>query len=325
MYANQQMEQLNREQLASLQLDCLKKQLRWAQEKSVFYRAHFARAGVSYEQLKTLADLHRFPFLEHDAPWHGSRLDFLTMPFSSLLRYALVREPSREFATFYTNGDIAHNVEMMARALVAAGVHCASVAAVLGDLADSRLLDVQYALEALGATVVPMGTDYRQWLLLMEQIGADTLVAPQPLVMQLIIHLQAAGKDISDYALARVLCINVNSIQNPMQRHIEARTKLPVCNLYAPTELGTAGLLYSCEAGRGQHIAEDYFYPELIAFGSDTPVTENNQMGELVITTLRAEAMPLIRYRTGQAVSLTDAPCACGRTLARVLTPFSAV
>ena len=324
MYANQQMEQLNREHLEALQLDLLKKQLRWAEEKSVFYRAHFARAGVSHEMVQSLADLRRFPFLERDVLWRESRLDFLTVPFSSLLRYAALREPSREFAAFYTNGDIAHNVEMMARALVAAGVHRASVVALLGDLSDSRLLDAQYAIEVLGATSVLMGTDYRQWLLLMEEIGADTLIAPQPLIMQLIIHLQAAGRDMADYSLARVLCMNVDGIQNPMQRHIEGRTRLSVYNLYAPAELGTSGLLCPCGAGSGQHIQEDYFYPELIAFGSDVPVTEKHQMGELVVTTLQAEAMPLIRYRTGQAVRLTDEPCACGRSFMRALTPFNA-
>ncbi|ERL25273.1 phenylacetate--CoA ligase family protein [Mitsuokella sp. oral taxon 131] len=324
MYANPEMEQCAKTRLKELQLERLKRQLRWAQEKSVFYRERFARANVSYEAVETLSDLRKIPFLERDALWQENRLDFLTIPFSGLLRYGVMHEASREFAAFYTNGDIAHNVEMMTRALVAAGVHRASVVALFGDLADSRLLDIHYALEVLGATVIPMGTDYRQWLSRMDQVRADTFVAPRPLLMRLIIHLQAAGMDIAEYACARVLCLNTDAIQNPMQHHIEGRTKIPVYNLYAPMELGMAGLLYACETRAGQHIQEDYFYPEIIAFGRDAPVTDKNQMGELVVTSLAAEAMPLIRYRTGQAVSLADEPCRCGRTLRCIRTPFAA-
>ena len=84
-----------------------------------------------------------------------------------------------------------------------------------------------------------------------------------------------------------------------------------------------AGMLFQCEEHMGQHLQEDYFYPEIIEFNSDRPIQEDNRMGELVVTTLAAEAMPLIRYRTGQAVSRITATCGCGRTLMRVATPFS--
>ena len=107
---------------------------------------------------------------------------------------------------FYTNGDVAKNVEMMTRALVATGVNQTSVVAIQGDMADSRLMDIQYALEMLGATVVNMGTDYRQWLRFMELISMDTIVSTPQLIMQLIIQLQATGKNIADYPLNRVIC-----------------------------------------------------------------------------------------------------------------------
>ena len=73
----------------------------------------------------------------------------------------------------------------------------------------------------------------------------------------------------------------------------------------------------------GQHVAEDAFFAEIIAFGSDKEIKEDHRMGELVITTLINEAMPLIRYRTGQAVSKTIEECECGRTFMRIATPFS--
>jgi phenylacetate-CoA ligase len=323
MYANQHIEQMDRESMREMQLGLLQKQLRWAEEKSFFYQQSFAKAGVKAEEVKSLEDLRRFPFL-HTSDLHQiDSLDILTLPISGIMRFNHMQQMTGELLKLYTNGDIAHNVEMMTRCLVGTGINSTSVVALQGDLSDSRLLDVQYALEMIGATVVPMGVDYRQWLRLMELVTMDTIVTTPQLIMQLVIQLQAQGKNIVDFPLHQIICMNPTGIQNPMQRHIQDRTRAKVFNLYSSAELGTAGMLFQCEARSGQHIQEDFFYPEIIAFNSDMPVTDPHQMGELVVTSLQAEAMPLIRYRTGQAVSMIEETCSCGRTLRRVNTPFS--
>ena len=309
--------------MRELQLGLLQKQLRWAEEKSFFYQQSFAKAGVKAEEVKSLEDLRRFPFL-HTSDLHQiDSLDILTLPISGILRFNHMQQMTGELLKLYTNGDIAHNVEMMTRCLVGTGINSTSVVALQGDLSDSRLLDVQYALEMIGATVVPMGVDYRQWLRLMELVSMDTIVTTPQLIMQLVIQLQAQGKNIVDFPLNQIICMNPTGIQNPMQRHIQDRTRAKVFNLYSSAELGTAGMLFQCEARSGQHIQEDFFYPEIIAFNSDMPVTDPHQMGELVVTSLQAEAMPLIRYRTGQAVMMETDTCDCGRTLHRVTTPFT--
>ena len=81
--------------------------------------------------------------------------------------------------------------------------------------------------------------------------------------------------------------------------------------------------MFQCEAQQGQHVQEDLWYPEIVAFGGNDPVEGDNSMGELVLTSLCAEALPLFRFRTGQAVSLRREPCSCGRTFVRVSTPFT--
>jgi phenylacetate-CoA ligase len=323
MFAHPQIEQMAREQLQAKQLEKLQKQLRWAQEKSRFYQEHFAQAGADWQSVETLADLRKMPFLTDTDLYRTDSLDMLTLPLTSVLRYACMEEESGDFTHLYTNGDIAHNVEMMARTLVSTGVNQTSSIGLLCDLSDSRFQDVQYAAEFVGAAVVPMSLEYRHWLRLIEHVSIDTLIGTPQLVLQLIIQLQAAGKDIAHYPLTRVICMNPQGIQNPMARHIHERTKAEVYTIYAPAALGAAGLLYPCEGHEGQHLQEDHYYAELIAFNSDEPVTDPHQMGELVVTTLDAEAMPLIRYRTGQAVSFDTSPCSCGRTLLRVKTPFS--
>ena len=323
MYANAHVEQMNREELQALQLERLQRVVKWAYSKSHFYQQSFQKAGVKPEDIRELGDIQKFPFLTAAALHRIDALDILTTPLSSVLRFNHMMEVTGEVTKLYTNGDIGHNVDMMTRCLVAAEVTNASVVGLQGELSDSRVLDVQYALEHIGATVVPFGSDYRHWLRLMEIVGMDTLISTPQLIMQLIIQLQATGKNIIDYPITKVICLNTTNIQNPLQQHIQERTRTKVYNFYAPPEIGTAGMLYQCEEHSGQHVQEDFFYVEILKFDSAEPIFEDDRMGELVVTTLAAEAMPLIRYRTGQAVRRMGDACQCGRTLIRVATPFT--
>jgi len=323
MYANARVEQMNREDLQALQWERLQRVVKWAYEKSAFYQQFYQKAGVTPDDIRTPEDIQKLPFLTHASLRCVDALDFLTTPLSSILRFCHMMEVTGEVTKFYTNGDIAHNVDMMTRCLLAADVTNASVVGLQGDLSDSRIMDVQYALEHIGATVVPFGEDYRHWLRLMEIVGMDTLISTPQLIMQLIIQLQATGKNIIDYPTTKIICLNTTNIQNPLQQHIQERTRTKVFNLYAPPEIGCAGMLYQCEKHLGQHVQEDFFYTEILKFDSAEPILEEERMGELVITTLGAEAMPLIRYRTGQAVRRMSGSCPCGRTLMRIATPFT--
>ena len=323
MIANAKIEQMNRADLKALQLERLQKLVAWVAEKSFFYQEKFQAAGIRPGDIQSLEDVEKLPFLTLSELHQVEAMNLLTLPLSSILRFNYVQESSGELTKLYTNGDVAHNVEMMTRCLVAAGIHKASVVGLQGEMSDSRLLDIQYALEVVGATTVPLGMGYKHWLRLLEIVGIDTLISTPQLIMQLIIQLQAAGKNIVDYPISRILCLNLANIQNPLQQHIQERTHTKVFNLYAPPEIGAAGMLFQCSAHMGQHVQEDYFYTEIIEFSSGKPVQEDNRMGELVVTTLAAEAMPLIRYRTGQAVSRITDTCECGRTLMRIATPFS--
>ena len=323
MYANQQVEQIGRDTLVELQTERLKKTLHWALEKSQFYKRKFSKAGVSPERFSSLEDVRRLPFTYGDELIRTSPYDFLTMPLSSVLRVAQVGQPN-SLLKMYSNGDIAHHVEMMTRVLVAAGVTQASVAGILGDLSDSRLMDIQYAMELIGTTVVLLGTDMRRAAALMEQSGLSVLISDPRLIMQFVVNQQAAQDAQQTAALTKVICLE-ESMQNPMRGYIEKRIGAKVYNLFGSAGLGCAGMMFPCQERLGHHIQEDYFYPEIIEFGSSQPIETAGQVGELVFTTLAAEAMPLIRYRTGQAVMRIDEPCSCGRTLMRIATPMEYV
>ena len=320
MLANPQMEKINSDSLKALQLERLQKTLKWAHSKSSFYKQKFDEAGITPDHLKDLSDIVKIPFTSKKELQMTPAMELLTLPLSGVARISLWEHP-QQMIHMYTANDIAANIEMTSRVLTASGISRASIVGVLGDMADSGLTDSQQALELLGATAVPLSTDYERILELMKVSSMDTLIGSARRILRLVIQLQASGIEITDFPLRKIICLN-ESFQNPLKMHIEKRTGTEVYDLFSSSEFGCIGMVYQCECHIGQHLQQDYFYPEVIAFGSDEVVTDVNQMGELVITTLTAEAMPIIRLRTGQAVMRIDEPCSCGRTFLRITTPM---
>ena len=324
MYANEQQEKMNHADIETLQLERLKKMVAWAYEKSEFYRRSFDESGIKPKDIETLADIQKLPFLTLEEINRTDAQDFLTLPLSGIVRINHIDEQGGGIATkFYTKGDIVQNVELMTRCLVASGINRTSVVGLQGDLSDGKFLDILYALESIGATVISLGTDYRHWLKILENFNIDTLISTPQLVMQLIIQLQATWKNIIDYNIEKIICVNVNNIQNPLQQHIESRAGTVVFNLFAPPEIGSASMMFQCSNESGHHIQEDHYLAEIVKFNDNKVIEEYDHMGELVITTLTAQAMPLIRYRTGQAVRRMSEKCSCGRTFTRIATPYT--
>ena len=312
MYANPSMEQSAPEALRAVQLTRLKKMLSWAREKSPFYQNKFRACHVEEIEIASLEEIERLPFTTLEELQQIPAADFLTLPYSSLVRISLWEHP-HHMIRMYTAGDVAVHVEMMARVLTAAGVHRASVVGILGDMADSGLMDAQYALELLGAAAIPLSTEYERVIRLLDEVGIDTIIGSSRRVLRLLVQAQAAGRDIAEYPVGKI------------KNHLETRTNTRVYNLFSSAEFGCLGMLYPCSAHAGQHLQEDYFYPEIVAFGGNEVVREPGRMGELVVTTLAAEAMPIIRGRTGQTVMREAEPCPCGRTLLRLTTPLGSI
>lgn len=320
MLANPQMEQLDSESLKALQLERLKKTLKWAYSKSSFYQNKFKQCGITPDCLQSLKNIEDFPFTSIKELQQTSVMELLTLPFSGISRISMWEHPQRVIH-MYTANDIAANIEMTSRVLIAAGLTRGSVVGLLGDMADSGLMDAQQALELFGATAVPLSTDYDRTIKLMETAHVDTMIGSARRILRLLIQMQAGEKEISDFPLRKMICLN-ETLQNPLKLHIEKRTGTEVYNLFSSAEFGCIGMVFQCEGHIGQHLQQDYFYPEVVAFGSNEIITDVNRMGELVLTTLTAEAMPLVRCRTGQAVMQINEPCSCGRTSMRIITPM---
>ncbi|MBR2733383.1 MAG: phenylacetate--CoA ligase family protein, partial [Selenomonadaceae bacterium] len=226
---------ISRSELEILQLERLKKIVAWAYERSVFYRRTFQSRGVVPDDIRTLADVRRLPFVTTEELHSVDALDFLTLPLSSIIRI----NRRDEFTNLYTKGDIRANVEMMIRALMAADVLRGSIAGILGDFADSRFLDVLYALESIGATVVPLGTDCRRWSDMIELFSLDTLISTPQLIMQL--------QKSFELPFTKIISLNTSTIGNDLQ----TRTSAKVFSLFAPPEVGHAGMMYRCADAAG--------------------------------------------------------------------------
>ena len=319
MIANPAIEQMSREDMSELQLKKLQKSIEWAMEKSAFYYRKFTDAGISSKDIKSLEDIAKLPFTTLDELQNVSIYNLLTLPLSAVLRISRLGY-NNSFIKMYTNGDLAYQIEMMTRVLVAQGLSSAAVAGLLGEASDSRLMDVQYALENMGVTVVLLGNNPENIRELMTTCHVDVLISDFKQVMQLVVMLQASNISADDLFLPKIICME-EGLQNPNHVYIKQRLQAETAMVYNSPALGCGGIMFPCQEGEGFHIQEDYFYPEVVEYGTDRVITESHKAGELVLTPLAAEAMPIFRYRTGQVVMRLDAPCPCGRTLTRLANP----
>lgn len=319
MIANPAIEQMSREDMSELQLRKLQKRIEWAMEKSAFYYRKFTDAGVGSKDIKSLEDMAKLPFTTLDELQNVSIYNLLTLPLSGVLRISRLGY-NNSFIKMYTSGDLAYQIEMMTRVLVAQGLNSAAVAGLLGEASDSRLMDVQYALENMGVTVVLLGNNPENIRELMTTCHVDVLISDFKQVMQLVVMLQANNISADDLFLPKIICME-EGLQNPNHFYIEQRLQAETAMVYNSPALGCGGIMFPCQEGEGFHIQEDYFYPEVVEYGTDRVITEPHKAGELVLTPLAAEAMPIFRYRTGQVVMRLDEPCPCGRTLTRLTNP----
>lgn len=319
MIANPAIEQMSREDMSELQLKKLQKRIEWAMEKSAFYYRKFTDAGISSKDIKSLEDMAKLPFTTLDELQNVSIYNLLTLPLSAVLRISRLGY-NNSFIKMYTNGDLAYQIEMMTRVLVAQGLNSAAVAGLLGEASDSRLMDVQYALENMGVTVVLLGNNPENIRELMTTCHVDVLISDFKQVMQLVVMLQANNISADDLFLPKIICME-EGLQNPNHFYMEQRLQAETAMVYNSPALGCGGIMFPCQEGEGFHIQEDYFYPEVVEYGTDRVITEPHKAGELVLTPLASEAMPIFRYRTGQVVMRLDEPCPCGRTLTRLTNP----
>jgi phenylacetate-CoA ligase len=215
----------------------------------------------------------------------------------------------------YTRGDIAAWADCCARALAAAGAGPGSVVHVAyGYGLFTGGLGLHYGAERLGCTVVPAsgGNTPRQAQLL-EDLGAEILCCTPSYALAIADHVSEPAR-----LSLRAGVFGAEPWTEGLREAVETALGLTALDIYGLSEVMGPGVSAECSEGRdGAHVNEDHFLVEVVDSESGE-LLQDGEVGELVFTTLTKEALPLLRYRTGDLASLTREPCACGRTFARM-------
>ena len=308
------------ERLAALQLAGLRSTVRNAYEHVPMQRARLDAAGITPEDILTVDDVQRLPFtLKADLRDH--------YPFGMFARgndqlarlHASSGTTGKPTVVGYTRRDLDDWANLMARSLSAAGARPDDVVHnAYGYGLFTGGLGAHYGAERLGAVVVPMsgGSTERQVALIMD-FRARVLCATPSYALAIAEVAEAQGVNLRSGTLA-VGLFGAEPWSQAMRTEIEMRLGLKAIDIYGLSEIMGPGVACECECQAGLHGWEDHFLFETIDPDSGAAVPEG-EAGELVITTLRKQALPMLRYRTRDITRLTHAPCDCGRTHVRIL------
>jgi phenylacetate-CoA ligase len=271
------------------------------------------------EDIRTLEDVRELPFtLKTDLREHYP-FGMFARPRESLARlHASSGTTGKPTVVGYTARDLDTWADLMARSMACAGVRAGDVVHnAYGYGLFTGGLGAHYGAERLGATVVPMsgGATERQ-VLLIQDFGARVLCATPSYALNIAEVAEREGVDLRASSL-EIGLFGAEPWSEGLRREIEARLGLTAIDVYGLSEIMGPGVAVECEAQDGLHAWEDHFLFEIIDPDSGQPVPEG-AAGELVITTLTKQALPMIRYRTRDITRATTARCACGRTHLRL-------
>ena len=314
-------ESMKRDDLAALQLARLRQTLDLAYNKVPHVRKKFEAANVVPEHLNSLADIVRFPFATKADLRDTYPFGLFAVPREQIVRlHASSGTTGKATVVGYTRGDMETWTDLMARSLACAGAQP-------GDVVHNGYgyglftggLGAHYGAERLGCTVVPVsgGMTERQ-VTLMGDFGAHVLCATPSYALNIAEVAETMGVDMRKLPL-RVGVFGAEPWSDAMRRDLEAKLGIKAVDLYGLSEIIGPGVACECHVSQnGLHGWEDHFLFEVVDPKTLEPVKDGDP-GELVITTLTKEALPMVRYRTRDITRLERAPCDCGRTHVRIM------
>ena len=318
---NPEAETMSRHERAVLQGECLRKQVERAYERVQFYRQAFEQHGVHPRDIQAIEDIERLPFTMKEDFRTTYPYGLFAVPLSEVIRlHASSGTTGKPVVGGYTRADLAMWGEVMARTFAAGGVTANDVFQnFYGYGLFTGGLGAHIGAEEIGATVIPMsGGLTRRQLLLMEDLGA-TVIAGTPSYTLVVAEIAAEeGIDLRSRMKVSAGFFGAEPWTEGMRREIEERFGLEAFDIYGLTEVIGPGVAAECQQHDGLHVNEDHFFPEIIDPETGTQLPDG-EVGELVLTCLTREALPLLRYRTRDLVALVREPCACGRTSVRMM------
>jgi phenylacetate-CoA ligase len=288
------------DELRALQLQRLKASVQLAWDKVPHYRAKFTAAGVHPDDLKTLADLARFPFTGKADLRDTYPFGMFAVPREQVARiHASSGTTGKPTVVGYTARDIDNWALLVARSIRASGARAGDMVHVsYGYGLFTGGLGAHYGAEKLGLTVVPFGGGQTErQVQLIRDFGPHIIMVTPSYMLAIADEFERQGVHPRDCSL-RIGIFGAEPWTNEMRTEIEARMGIDAVDIYGLSEVMGPGVANEClETKDGPTIWEDHFYPEIINPDTGEPVADG-EFGELVFTSLTKEALPIIRYRT---------------------------
>ncbi len=312
-------ETMEREDLQALQLAGLKKQVEHALQTS-FYKDRLQKVGIhSCDDIKTLGDIRKIPFTTKNDLREAYPFGMLAVPQDDIVRvHASSGTTGTPTIIYHNKKDLDMASDTMARSLYAAG--CTSRDVVQNMMTYGLFtggLGFHYGAEKIGMTVIPTssGNTLRQ-IKFMKDFGTTVTHATPSYLLHLHQAIEESEYKRSDFKW-RLAVTGAEPHSEELRCKIQDKLGIEVYNCYGMSELNGPGVAFECVFRKGLHVWEDRYIMEIINPETLEPVKEG-EVGELVMTILHRDAMPLLRYRTRDLTRVITEPCACGRTHRRI-------
>ena len=315
-------ETLPRKEIEALQLERLKETVSRVYARVPAYAKKMDEAGIKPEDIQSLDDLKRLPFVTKQDMRDNYPFGLFAVPKSELVRiHASSGTTGKPTVVGYTRGDMDTWTECVARIACMGGASADDVAQIcFGYGMFTGALGLHYGLEKIGAAIVPSSTGNSQkQIMYMQDFETSLLVATPSYALRLAEVAHEMGVDPEQDLHVKIALVGSELLTDAMREEMHRfwGKDLLITSNYGMSELMGPGVSGECLEHCGMHINEDYFIPEIIdpKTGEVLPAGEQ---GELVITCIKKEGIPLIRYRTKDITRLFYEPCKCGRTFCRM-------
>jgi phenylacetate-CoA ligase len=303
--------------LRSVQLHRLQNMVQRAYDRVELFRSRMKERGLTPQHITSLADLAKLPFTVKTDLRDTYPFGLFASPMEEIVRlHASSGTTGKPIVVAYTQADLDVWTQVMLRTFAACGLH-------RGDILQNAYgyglftggLGAHYGAEALGATVIPIsGGNTDRQIMVMNDFGVTAICCTPSYFLHLIERARELGVKLDK---VRVGVFGAEPWSEAMRQRIERESGIHAFDIYGLSEIVGPGVAIECDCHNGLHVFEDHFLPEIIH--PDTgEILPDGQEGELVLTTLSKQAMPMLRYRTRDISVLYCDPCPCGRTLRRI-------
>jgi phenylacetate-CoA ligase len=319
MYWEKDIETMDREKLATVQCERLKKTMQNIKQSS-YYKKLFKEIGLDPDQINSLEDIEKIPFTTKDDLRESWPYGFLAVSKDDLIRmHSSSGTTGRSTVIFHTAGDVDHWTNLVARSMYMTGMRKSDV---FQNMMTYGLftggLGFHYGAERIGALVIPAGAgNSKRQIQLLRDFETTVIHIIPSYSLHLSTVFEELGLDPAQDTKVKRAFLGAEPHSEKMRRKIEDIYGFKAYNSYGLSEMNGPGVAFECPFQNGLHIWEDQFFVEIVD-PKTMKVLPDGEEGELVLTTLVREGMPILRYRTKDLTRVIPGLCECGRTHRRI-------